>query len=633
MNIHDIARIAGVSASTVSKVMNNRDQDISKETRSRVLQVIEEEHYVPYSRFLEKEGIKNRLLGLILQKDNRERENILFAAEAAATVRGYSLIVRCVNSSQEIRETIEQMETRHVSGLMIDSTEKFCCGKLEETTLYLTHTKHFSPEQKLIFYYRMSEAGKMATERLIAEGHQKIACIVEKNDVAIIDGYRMAMHNQNLPLQSVWTHVGDSIEEIENFGIQQSLSENVTAVICGSYTIALCVWKQMARSRTVIPDALSIIVIGDNKLMELLGYGITAVCLPVKDLMENAIGYLSDMINSGKQVELMRYFPPVIRERNSIVSPPQAKQGEKILVVGSMNMDITIAVSKIPVNGETQLAQSVFTFPGGKGGNQAVGAGKLGGQVYMIGCLGNDMDGKQLYSSLIENHVHMDGVTFDHSLNSGKAYINLDGKGESTIVVYQGANRNLNVKQINQCRHLFQSAKYCLISTEIPEQIVSYTLKVCHRNHTRVILKPTVNKRIEQALLPNITYFVPNESELHDFVPGPGTIEEKAEILRRMGIENVIVTLGARGCYLRNQEYSRYFDGTGFKPVDTTGGADSFISALAVYLSEGKPLTQAIGFAIYASGITVTRYGVQPALPDRRAVDIYEDEIFSKYNL
>ena len=98
-----------------------------------------------------------------------------------------------------------------------------------------------------------------------------------------------------------------------------------------------------------------------------------------------AVECLIGMVREKKQIELMRRFPPSLIERNSILPPPQEKQGEKIVVVGSMNMDITIEVSKIPVNGETQLARRVFAFPGGKGGNQAVGAGKMGGKVYMIG--------------------------------------------------------------------------------------------------------------------------------------------------------------------------------------------------------------------------------------------------------
>lgn len=295
-----------------------------------------------------------------------------------------------------------------------------------------------------------------------------------------------------------------------------------------------------------------------------------------------------------------------------------------------MNMDVTLEASRIPVKGETQIAEKLYVFPGGKGANQAVGAGKLGGQVYMIGCLGNDMDGRELYTSLVENHVHMDGVLFDTVLPSGKAYINVDQGGESTIVVYQGANRSLNQSQIQKCRYLFESAAYCLLSMEIPDEIVEYTIRTCRRTGTEVILKPSATEQVKEELYADVSYFIPNENELHLLVPGDMSIEEKAELLRKKGVKNVIVTLGARGCYLANGQVSMYFEGSGFEAVDTTGGADSFISALAVCLSEGKPLVQAVRFAIYASGITVTRYGVQPALPDRRAVDVYEDEIYGR---
>lgn len=630
MNIHDIARLAGVSTSTVSKVMNGKDRDISEETRKRVLEVIEKENYVPYFKYREKEGLKNHLIGLIIKLRNRERENIVVSAERAARIRGYSLIISYAESDENIPELIEQMIKRRVSGLIIDSTKKFFAGKLEDVTVYISQTKQFDEHQKVTFYYRLSDAGKLATERLIEEGHQKIACIIQQDDKSILDGYKTALQSHNLPFEAVWAYEGEGIGDIEKRGIRQCINEQVTAVVCGSEEIACCVWKLMERSCTVIPDSLSMIAVGDNGMLQILGEGISSTRLPSENMSSDAIDYLADMINEKKQIELMRKFSPVVVERGSIVQPPQEKQGEKIVVVGSLNMDVTMEVSRIPVNGETQIAEKLLVFPGGKGGNQAVGAGKLGGQVYMIGCLGNDIDGKQLYTSLTENHVHMDGVIFDSALSSGKAYINVDSTGESTIVVYQGANRNLDVSQINGCRYLFQSAKYCLLSMEIPDKIVEYTIKFCKRNHTEVILKPSATEKIKDELLQDITYFVPNEKELDLLVPGPKSLEEKAEILRKRGAENVIVTMGARGCYLTNRDFSIHFPGTGFEPVDTTGGADSFISAMAVCLSEGKNVIHAIGFAIYASGITVTRYGVQPALPDRKAVFVYEDEIYSR---
>ncbi len=633
MNINDIAKLAGVSASTVSKVMNGKDRDISEETKKKVLKVIEEEKYVPYFKFREKEGLKNHLLGLIIRKDNRERENIVLSVERSAKEQGYSLLISYAKSQEDVERSVEEMTEKKVSGVLIDSAKWIPHKNLENTAVYLNQTKEFDERQKVTFYYRLSEAGQLAAKRLMKEGHEKIACITLQRDKGIQDGYVAAMRSENLPIQPIWMYEGKTLEDIEQYGIRQCLGENATAVICSSPEIACCLCKAMERSRTDIPNALSVISVGDNQLMELMGDGISAVRLPTKEMSCDAVEYLIHMIEGDKQVELMRKFSPELTERNSIVRPTQEKQGEKIVVVGGMNMDVTVEVSKIPVNGETQLAERLYVFPGGKGGNQAVGAGKLGGQVYMVGCLGNDIDGKQLFSSLAENHVHMDGVVFDTVLPSGKAYINVDRNGESTIVVYQGANRNLSIEQINRCKHLFQNARYCLLSTEIPEAVAEYTIKFCKRNQTEVILKPSAAEKIKKELLPDIAYFVPNENELHTFVPGSGSMEEKAQILCEEGIENVIVTMGSRGCYLKNKELSMHFEGTGFEAVDTTGGADSFISALAVYLSEGKHIIQAIGFAIYASGISVTRYGVQPALPDRKTVDVYEDEIYSKYNI
>ena len=115
--------------------------------------------------------------------------------------------------------------------------------------------------------------------------------------------------------------------------------------------------------------------------------------------------------------------------------------------------------------------------------------------------------------------------------------------------MYQGANRNLSIEQINRCKYLFQNAKYCLLSLEIPETIAEYTIKFCKRNNTQVILKPSAADKIKEELLKDIAYFIPNEKELHNFVQGKGAIEKKAQILMDKGVENVIVTLGERGCY------------------------------------------------------------------------------------
>lgn len=631
MTIQDIADLAGVSKSTVSKVMNGKDKDISEETKKKVLTIIEKQKYVPYFRFREKEGLKSHLIGLILRRDNREREEIILSAEQTAQQYGYGLVICYIDTPEDVAKNIEQLAQKKVAGILIDAQTSTLQQYFPHTSIYLNAAKPAFSRNNVVFYYQLSDAGRLAAERLQLEGHEKIACIYQNNEKAICNGYETAMHSKDIPIQPLWEYEVNSLDEIVQYGVRQCLSENVTAILCGSPEIALYVYKALARMRISVPEEMSLIVVGDSPLLSVLDTHITSVQLPAKVMMSDAVGCLVDLIEQDKSTELMREFTPTIIERASIVRPAQQKHGEKIIVVGSMNMDTMVEVSKIPIDGETQLAEKLFVFPGGKGGNQAVGAGKLGGQVYMVGRLGNDIDSKQLYGSLCENHVHMDGVVFDTSLPSGKAYINVDNNGESTIVVYQGANKNLSIEQLNQCRHLFHSAKYCLLSLEIPQPVAEYTIKLCKRTGTEVLLKPSATDKIKEEMLRDIAYFIPNENELHTFVKGSASMEEKVQVLLDKGVKNVIVTMGKRGCYFKNADFSMYFEGSGFEAVDSTGGADSFISALAVCLSEGKDIVSAIGFAIYASGICVTRYGVQPALPDRKAVEIYEDEIYSKY--
>ena len=321
MNIQDIARLAGVSASTVSKVMNGKDRDISEETKKKVLRVIEEQHYVPYFKFREKEGLKNRLIGLIVRRENREREAITVSTEQAARSKGYGLVIRYAEPGDDLCEYVEEMARKQVSGVMIDSEKKIPCGRLENAAVYLNQTKEFDRHERVSFYYRLSEAGRMAAERLMKEGHHKIACIVRREDHSILEGYRMAVQSHNLPLQPAWSYEGESLEAVEKYGIRQCLTEEVTAVICGSPDIACCVWKLMERTRMPVPDALSMIVVGDSPVLKLLGDGITAVRLPAGQMARNAAECLTEMIQAQKEMELMRKFSPEITERRSIVHP------------------------------------------------------------------------------------------------------------------------------------------------------------------------------------------------------------------------------------------------------------------------------------------------------------------------
>ncbi len=631
MNMQEIAKLAKVSATTVSKVINGKDKDISPETRARVLRIVEEEQYVPYAKFRATDDTKSHVIGLVLRANHPQGEAILYAAEQAAKNRGYSLMVSHYHGEEELERTILELAQRRAAGLLVDTADWKPHRRLEETTVYLADTKSFHPSQKVSYYYRLSDAGRLAVQRLRQEGHEKIGCVTLHTQGAIEKGYRTAMNEENLHPRPLWMYQGETLADIQRYGIQQCLRANVTAILCGSWEIAFLLCRSLEKIGIAVPGDISVLSVGKSQSLELLDKSVTAVELPIPELCQSSVSFLLDMLEKGKSVQSTRKFLPHIVEGNTLVPPRKVKVGSRLAVVGSMNMDTTFKLAYLPVNNETQPVERVFEFPGGKGANQAVGVSRLGALVSVIGCLGDDIEGRQIYSSLVENNVQVQGIRIDPETGTGRAHINLDRTGESSIVVYQGANQKLDISHINQYHQILQEAKLCLITSEIRIEVVQHTAMLCRKNGTQVLYKPLVTDKISDELLQNINYLIPNENEINFLLPGPQSLEEKAAYFLEKGAENVIVTLAERGCYLKNAHHSLYIHGSGFAAVDTTGGADSFISALAVYLSEGEDLIKAILFAIYASGITITRYGVQTILPERQEVDVYEDEINRRY--
>lgn len=296
-----------------------------------------------------------------------------------------------------------------------------------------------------------------------------------------------------------------------------------------------------------------------------------------------------------------------------------------ILVVGSINMDVVIKLDHIPSIGETILTNTINNYNGGKGANQAVAASKLGGNVFMIGKLGNDSYGSKLYENLKANNVNVDGIEFEKSMPSGTAYIYVDGEGKNTIVVVPGANQAVDREQIDRHKYLFDKAEYCLIQLEIPLDTVAYTIEICHKRGIKVILNPAPANKLSDEVLSKVYMITPNESELN-ILTGLSTdtqneINLAAKKLTNKGIANVVTTLGEKGCFYANNHESRAFNAIKVEAKDTTAAGDSFTAALAVALSEDKNIEEAINFATHVSAMVVTKEGAQTSLPLRDDVE------------
>lgn len=299
----------------------------------------------------------------------------------------------------------------------------------------------------------------------------------------------------------------------------------------------------------------------------------------------------------------------------------------KITVVGSLNMDLVINTPKVPVMGETVLGSSFMTVPGGKGANQAVAAAKLGGNVSMIGCVGGDIFGKDLIGNLIVNRVDISNVKVLDGHSTGVAMIVIKD-GNNSIIVDPGANSQIGVQMIEDLEDIIAKSDMVVVQLEIPLETVEKAITIAKKHQVKVLLNPAPARPLHDQLLSMVDIFTPNESECEIITGMPVKSIENAKeavaFLNTKGIPIVIITMGGKGAVYNNQKEIIHKPVPEVKVVDTTAAGDSFSGAIAVALSGGRSLDEAIDFANIVGTLTVTRKGAQSSLPSLKDVDAFK---------
>ena len=307
-----------------------------------------------------------------------------------------------------------------------------------------------------------------------------------------------------------------------------------------------------------------------------------------------------------------------------------------ILVVGSLNMDQIVQVSRLPMLGETLLtASSLRIVPGGKGANQAVAMARLGAAVTLAGRVGNDPLGVQLLRSLKADNVETGMVVIDQEASSGVALIFLTPEGNNAIVVASGANMRVGQDQA-ELAHYFAAisqARALVLQLEIPLETVTTLITAGHTSGIPVVLNLAPAQLLSWDILKQVEVLVANEHEAGllcgqqvDNMEDAGTV---ATLLHKQGIATVAITLGAQGALLVTGDgvggtRSIYQPAPKVQVVDTTAAGDCFVGALTVALTEGQTPEQALRFAVYASALKVTKFGAQPGLPTRAQVEAFK---------
>lgn len=297
----------------------------------------------------------------------------------------------------------------------------------------------------------------------------------------------------------------------------------------------------------------------------------------------------------------------------------------KILVIGSLNIDMVMRVDHMPAAGETILCDGMKLVAGGKGANQACAAGRLGTDVTMLGAIGNDSHGEMQRDSLQRSGVDVSGLITKESVSTGTAFITVNKEGNNSIVVVQGANAQFTPEDIEAHRDLIEECEIVILQLEIPMDTVLYAVKLARTLGKTVILDPApVPEHFPEELYQYVDIIKPNESELSrltGIADAQNHLEEAVQIVKDHGVKNVLVTLGGDGVYLDTEnEPPIHIPAKKVEVVDTTAAGDSFTAALAAMLLEGKTLKEAAEFANQVSAIVVTREGAQDSIPTLQEV-------------
>lgn len=290
-------------------------------------------------------------------------------------------------------------------------------------------------------------------------------------------------------------------------------------------------------------------------------------------------------------------------------------------------MDLVTEVSRIPHLGETILGTRFSSTPGGKGANQAVACARLGANVTMIGCIGDDEMGRQLVNNLKKERVNTDYIEVIQNVSSGIASITVQ-EGDNSIIVVPGANHCLTPHIIRRLESVIKKVDLILLSLEIPLETVETAVEIAHQNGIQVILNPAPAVQLPHALVEKVTVLTPNEHELA-IVFGKDSSKDFRDLMASSP-GRIVLTKGSEGAYYNTEDHKLvHVPSYRVEVVDTTGAGDAFNAGIALMLGQGKSISEATKYAVKIGAISVTKFGAQSGSPTKQEVEKFTEHHYS----
>lgn len=295
-----------------------------------------------------------------------------------------------------------------------------------------------------------------------------------------------------------------------------------------------------------------------------------------------------------------------------------------IVVLGSINFDLSAQVAHRPQPGETLMASAFSTSPGGKGANQALAARRMGAAVTMIGAVGQDDFATGALSLLRSDGVDLSYVRTIEGVSTGLAFIHLDEAGENSITVIPGANAQGAQEALRALEQVLSPHDMLVMQLEVPLPTVLAAIAIAKRKGASVLIDPAPSPASVPDDLVAVDIFIPNRSEAEQIlghrISSVESARVAAEELRKRGARIGIVKLGSDGVAWATEQGTFYEPAYKVQPIDTTGAGDAFAGALAAFMDSGYQVNEAIVLANHAAALATEHMGAQKSFPYKQDV-------------
>lgn len=452
MTIKDIARLAGVSVATVSKVINHKDQNISDETRKKIETVIVKNNYVPYKKVIEKANDKSKLIALLISDvSDIFCSELLKGVEDYCFTKGYSIIICNTDSDAEKeRLYIHQLTKQNVQGIirfLTPGTGKKDLEYLEHNNIHNVVLDDINNSPNVLkTFFNNKQGGYLATNHLIENGHNKIGYITPISDLHYLEerfaGYREALQKNHLVyLPNLVFHSDtDNRDECGYDGAQYLLAQNATAIFCSDDHIAVGAYRAIREYGLRIPNDISVIGFDDTLFCNLLNPPLSSVRQSAYHIGQSSAKLLYKKItHAGIDTPNVQIEPQLItRESVGIPSHKRTAMQKVYVICGNIYANIILHVE----SKKTNARQKVNTVEVTVGGNVAEKAKSLlcsDTQVYILGYVGNDDYGRKMYQDLQKMGIKTIGLLFLEHLSTGLNYITKNNQITESSVVLEGA--------------------------------------------------------------------------------------------------------------------------------------------------------------------------------------------------